>query len=142
MAETVVNPPASGATGSVVATHRYAWGVDLGGTWETGMGNHGPGRSQTAAAGVGALLGGKSDQKYLECCPEIRVKFICQGEDANTLHNGAMTWSTYSFSPTGGTTVSGINRSINFGQLPGGQPVGRLPKYPSCGSEFRIKQVR
>jgi RHS repeat-associated protein len=38
-------------------THRYAWGVDLGGTWETGMGNHGPGRSQTAAGGVGALLG-------------------------------------------------------------------------------------
>jgi RHS repeat-associated protein len=57
MAETVVSPPASGATGSVAVTHRYAWGVDLGGTWETGMGNHGPGRSQTAAGGVGALLG-------------------------------------------------------------------------------------
>jgi len=57
MAETVGSPPASGATGSVAVTHRYAWGVDLGGTWETGMGNHGPGRSQTAAGGVGALLG-------------------------------------------------------------------------------------
>lgn len=57
MAETVASPPASGATGSVAVTHRYAWGVDLGGTWETGMGNHGPGRSQTTAGGVGALLG-------------------------------------------------------------------------------------
>lgn len=57
MAETVVNLPVSGATGSVAVTHRYAWGVDLGGSWETGVGNHGPGRSQTAAGGVGALLG-------------------------------------------------------------------------------------
>jgi hypothetical protein len=51
MAETIE----SGATFQV--TQRYAWGVDLGGSWETGMGNHGPGRSQTAAGGVGALLG-------------------------------------------------------------------------------------
>jgi RHS repeat-associated protein len=57
MAETVASPPGSGATGAVAVTHRYAWGVDLGGTWEAGMGNHGPGRSQTAAGGVGALLG-------------------------------------------------------------------------------------
>jgi RHS repeat-associated protein len=57
MAETVASPPSSGATSAVAVTHRYAWGVDLGGTWETGMWDHGPGGSQTAAGGVGALLG-------------------------------------------------------------------------------------
>lgn len=57
MAETVQG----GATDSVAfATQRYAWGTDLGGTWETGLGNAGPGASRTAAGGVGALLGVRS----------------------------------------------------------------------------------